>query len=46
MRTVFCLTNVIVSGVNDRPKIMDDGREPGLEDADREAGRDAGLEPC
>ena len=40
------LTNVIVAGVNDSPKIMEEGREPGLEDADREAGLEAGLEPC
>ena len=40
------ITNVIVSGLNDNPSMIDDGREPGLEDADRDCGRDAGLEPC
>ena len=40
------ITSVMVSGVKDSPRIMDDGREPGLEDADRDCGRDAGLDPC
>ena len=40
------ITSVMVSGVKESPRIMEDGREPGLEEADRDCGRDAGLEPC
>ena len=42
----YYFTNVIVSGVNESPNIIDEGREPGLDDADLDCGRDAGLEPC
>ena len=40
------ITNAIVSGVNERPNMIDDGLEPGLDEADLDCGRDAGLEPC
>ena len=46
LQQLIYITNAIVSGVNERPNMIDDGLEPGLDEADLDCGRDAGLEPC